>query len=165
MIGTAYNIYHVCRPPDSDLRGGKRSPERVDYAVSALWVGISAPVFAKWISAYARAAVHSDRHTMPLFNNRPPHSLASVLPSSLHPHPPHRSPSNLLARNPYHSASPRPPHTTCNRLGCRGNDDVCEPERANLGDEQPVVGKTHSVGRARHRGRRGGWILEEVGWG
>ena len=39
IFGTIYNLYHVYQPPTYYAHNYRPPPERVDYFISALWVG------------------------------------------------------------------------------------------------------------------------------
>jgi len=77
---------------------------------------------------------------MPLPRNRSAHPLATLLLPTLDPHPPPCAAGHLLACDAVdvHDLGAR--QAAGDRVGFDWDDDVCQPELADMGDEQFVVG-------------------------
>lgn len=72
---------------------------------------------------------------MPPTDNGPPRPLAPLLPTTPHSNQASRTTSHLLARDASDAEDPRAREETADLLGGHWDYDVCESERADLGDE------------------------------
>lgn len=106
FFGILFNIYHIYHPPNSTiLIDGRRPPERIDYIISALWVGF---FVHSWSLTFTIISVGPfDWLSMPLSHHRLTGSMARVLSSSGDSDPPHIFTSNLLARDSFHTLPTR----------------------------------------------------------